>query len=65
MAAKRRLLSKTAFLAGLRCDKLLWIYDNDRDRLPKVDAATQARFDQGHQVGELAKTLYPGGTEID
>ena len=28
------------------------------------DAATQAIFDQGHEVGALAKQLYPGGIEV-
>ena len=29
----------------------------------EIDAATQAVFDQGHAVGDLAKALYPGGVE--
>lgn len=29
------------------------------------DPQTQYRFDTGHQVGDLAKSLFPGGTEIE
>jgi hypothetical protein len=57
-------LSKSKFLHGLQCHKLLWCDFNAKDLFPPVDAATQAKFDQGHEVGELAKKLYPGGIEI-
>jgi len=32
--------------------------------IPEPDAAQQAIFDQGHAVGALDKSLYPGGIEI-
>lgn len=35
-----------------------------RELIPPVDVATQARFDQGHEVGSVAQQLYPGGLEI-
>jgi hypothetical protein len=57
-------LSKSKYIAGLQCSKLLWYHYNARDQIPPVDKATQAVFDQGHQVGELAKSLFPGGLEI-
>jgi hypothetical protein len=65
MPGQKHLLTKTAYLYGLVCDRLFWIYQNDRELLPEVDDATQAIFDQGHQIGNLAKSLYPGGIEID
>lgn len=65
MPRHERLLTKTAFGYGLACDRFLWIYQNAREELPAVDEATQAIFDQGHLIGDLAKTLYPGGIEID
>ena len=58
------LISKTSFLAGCQCPKLLWTKLNDRDAFPGVDPATQAIFDQGHAIGELAKLRYPGGIEV-
>ena len=65
MTSKKQLLSKSAFLMGLQCEKLLWMYQNQREQLPEIDETTQAIFNQGHRIGDLAKTLYPEGIEID
>ena len=54
-------LSKTKYLDGLKCHKLLWYEYNRKEDLPEIDAATQAIMDQGNRVGELAHTLFPGG----
>lgn len=58
-------LSKSTFLMGRQCSKLLWFRYNAKDQIPQPDEAQQAVFDQGHEVGELAKQLFPGGIEID
>lgn len=57
-------LSKSRYLDGLKCEKLLWYQYNAKEEIPPVDAATQAIFDQGHEVGALARSLFPGGIEI-
>lgn len=57
-------LSKSKYLVGIQCPKLLWHHYNAKDELPAVDAATQALFDQGHEVGELAKKLFPDGIDV-
>lgn len=57
-------LSKSKYLAGLQCSKLLWHHYNAKEQIPAPDEATQAMFDQGHQIGELAKTLFPDGVEV-
>jgi hypothetical protein len=57
-------LSKSKYLNGLQCSKLLWVAVNDFTRLPQVNETTQSVFDQGHFVGELAQTLYPGGLNV-
>jgi Domain of unknown function(DUF2779)/Domain of unknown function DUF83 len=59
------ILSKSKYLSGRQCAKLLWTHYNAKDRIPEADAATQAIFDQGHEVGALAKKLYPDGIEIE
>jgi len=59
-----KLLSKTKYIAGLRCPLLLWTLTNDRTRVPPVDTATQHRFDEGHRVGNIAKQLFPKGIDI-
>jgi hypothetical protein len=64
MKAYTPFLSKSKYLSGLQCHKLLWFQYNAKDQIPAIDAQTQAIFDQGHEVGDLAKKLYPGGIEI-
>ena len=54
-------LSKTKYLDGLKCPKLLWYEYNRKEDLPEIDAATQAIMNQGKIVGELAQTLFPNG----
>ena len=58
------MLSKSRYLNGLQCPRLLWIASNEPERIPEPDAATQHIFDQGHLVGELAKKLFPGGIDM-
>ena len=53
--------SKSAYLMGLQCQKLLWFRYNAKDQIPAPDEATQAVFDQGKEVGELAHQVFPGG----
>ncbi|MEI8348696.1 MAG: DUF2779 domain-containing protein [Candidatus Omnitrophota bacterium] len=61
METKKLFLSKTKYLDGIKCHKLLWYEYNRKEDLPEFDAATQAIMDQGNRVGELAHTLFPGG----
>ena len=57
-------LSKTNFLYGLQCSKYLWTLMHEPHSVPPPDAAMQFIFDQGHEVGDLAKKLFPGGIDI-
>ena len=63
--SRRRNLSKSKYINGLQCLKLLWVSINDAARLPAYDAAIQHVFDQGHMIGELAQQLYPGGIRLE
>lgn len=58
-------LSKSKYLLGQQCPKILWTHYNAKHLLPKTSVSTQAMFDKGHAVGELAKQLYPDGIEVD
>jgi hypothetical protein len=58
-------LSKTKYMEGLQCPKLLWYEYNRKEDFPEVDAATQAIMDQGKTVGELAQALFPGGIRLE
>jgi hypothetical protein len=62
---KHRNLSKSKYINGLQCLKLLWVSLNDAARLPPYDAATQHVFDQGHMIGVLAQQLYLGGIKLE
>lgn len=57
------LISKSRYLAGLRCDKLLWCTYNQKNIFPEHSKATLGRFAQGHEVGALATRLFPRGQE--
>lgn len=56
------LLSKSQFLTGLRCHKYLWWLVHERDA-PELRPSNMLldRFDQGREVGKLARTYVPGG----
>jgi len=62
--AQQPLISKSKFLSGSQCRKLLWYAYNAKEQIPEPDDATQTIFDQGHEVGALGKSLYPGGIEV-
>ena len=64
-AARDRAISKSKYISGLQCHKLLWHQYNAKELIPDVDAAQQAIFDQGHEVGRRARQLYPGGVLIE
>ena len=57
--------SKSRYLEGLQCPKLLWMRCNAKEEFPQTDDSTQAIFDQGNQVTALARTLFQGGIEIE
>jgi hypothetical protein len=59
------MLSKSRFLAGLQCKLRLWYQCFERELIPEVPPFQQAIFDAGHEVGQLATQLYPGGVLID
>lgn len=61
---KQPCLTKSKFLWGVQCQKLLWHAFNAPDQLPDTSTTQQAIFDQGKEVGELAKQLYPGGIDV-
>ena len=59
------LLSKSRFISGSQCHLKLWLDTNERGLAEAPDAATQAIFDTGHEVGELAQQRWPGGVLVD
>jgi hypothetical protein len=56
-------LSKSKILSGWQCTKKLWLDVHDPD-LAETDPALERIFELGHEVGELARRLFPGGVLI-
>ena len=61
----RMRLSKSRYTAGLQCHRQLWwrVHEPDAPELSN-DGATQAVFDQGTEVGRVARERVPGGVLI-
>lgn len=57
-------LSKSKYLNSLQCDLLLWSHFHARAGFPPTPPDRQFIFDQGHEVGDVAKRLWPGGIEV-
>ena len=59
-------LSKSRFVAGWQCHKLLWlrVHEHDAPEL-HIDVVLRDRFDQGTEVGILARQHFPGGVPIE
>src|SRR5437879_2147088 len=66
MTTQAARLSKSRFVTGCQCHKLLWwtVHEPDAVEL-QPDKVLQDLFDQGRQVGEVARARYPGGVLID
>lgn len=58
-------LSKSRYMAGHQCHKRLFLECFHKDLSEPVGSSTQARFDEGQLVGELARQLRPGGVLIE
>jgi hypothetical protein len=59
-------LSKSRYTAGVQCHKYLWWKVHEPLALElQPDKVLEDRFNQGKQVGELARDRFPGGVLID
>lgn len=61
---ERTFISKSKYLEGLQCPKLLWFEYNRKELIPPPDPAKQAIFDEGIKIGEVARTLFAGGIKL-
>jgi predicted RecB family nuclease len=57
-------ISKSKFVAGCQCLKRLYFQVHQPQLAAKPDGATEAIMQQGHDVGMLARRLFPGGVEV-
>jgi predicted RecB family nuclease len=58
-------ISKSKFVAGRQCLKRLYWQVHEPELAAQPDAATEVIMEQGHQVGLLARQLFPGGVGVD
>ena len=58
------MLTKSNYLLGLQCPKLLWAKINDKKRFPKLSEVALAKFKEGELIGDLAKELFPNGIDL-
>jgi hypothetical protein len=59
-----KLLTKSKYLNGLQCPKLLWISVNDKDRIPEPDQNAKHNFEIGDMIGVLATKNFPKGIDL-
>ena len=57
-------LSKSLYTRAIQCQKSLWLKKHNKDVLTPPNAAAQAIFENGNEVGDLACRLFPNGIEI-
>jgi hypothetical protein len=58
-------ISKSRYMAGLQCLKRLYLQVHEPGLAAQGDGADVAIIQQGHDVGLLARKLFPGGIEVD
>ncbi|MBI4178178.1 DUF2779 domain-containing protein [bacterium] len=57
-------LTKSKYMNGRQCLKLLWYAANDTSVFPPLGASTRALFDQGNEINIHARQVFPGGILI-
>jgi predicted RecB family nuclease len=57
-------MSKSKFCAGVQCMKRLYLQVHQPELAAEPDTAAGAIIEQGHDVGMLARRLFPGGVEV-
>lgn len=58
-------ISKSTFVRGSKCVTSLYLNKYHSDLRDSTSESTQALFDTGHEVGKLARQLFPGGVNSD
>lgn len=59
-----KLLTKSKYLAGLQCDKLLWNLLNKPEIIPPPSDDALARMSAGSEIGVLATKMFPEGVDL-
>lgn len=60
-----RRLSKSQYVKGRNCLRRIWLYNFRRDQMEPPSDFQAGIFEQGHLVGKLAHSLFPGGVLVE
>ena len=60
-----KLLTKSLYLEGLQCYKLLWIRANSKESIPELSTSAIQRFAIGTEIGLLAQKVFPEGVDAE
>jgi hypothetical protein len=58
-------ISKSKFVARVQCLKRLYWQVHNPELATELDDSSEARIEQGREVGLLAHQLFPGGVEVN
>jgi hypothetical protein len=58
------LLTKSNYLLGLQCPKLLWVSKNQKERIPEPDSSAKHIFEVGTLIGVLATKVFEDGIDL-
>ena len=58
------ILSKSTFIRGIQCHKSLFLNKFHKELKDKISYSQEALFEQGTNVGIIARDLFPNGIEI-
>jgi hypothetical protein len=61
---KAAFLSKSLYTRGLQCHKSLYLYKYRPELLGEPAPELEALWKSGHEVGDLARMLFPGGVVV-
>jgi len=58
------MLTKSNYLTGLQCPKLLWVNKNQKERIPEPDFVAKHNFEAGNIIGVLATKVFEEGNDL-
>ncbi len=61
---EKALLSKSTFIKGWQCLKALYLYKNRYFLRDPLAPEQRIKFVRGHNIGDLARELFPGGINL-
>lgn len=64
MSASKHSISKSSFLKFEQCPKAFFLHKHFPYLRDKLSTEKQLTFKRGHEIGYLAQSLFPGGTDI-